>query len=304
MQPHSPGPDTIMTAPHPLRGIALFILCLLIFACLDTTTKYLTAHYEAPLIVAVRYAVNMLLMVAILAPRHGREMVTVQRKGWVLLRALALSVGSISMALAVQRMPVAEASAIVFFAPVVVVLAAGPLLGERVGPAGFAVGVLGFIGVLLIVRPGSGLDPAGMFFAGLAMLANSSYQLLSRKLMLTERAIALLFYTTLLGTLIFGGLAPWFLSGRAPTLLDLALFLSLGVYGGLGHFLYTAAYRDTPASLLAPMNYIQLLFVGLLGWLVFGHVPDALSVTGMIVIAASGVLAAILSRQPPVKRSV
>lgn len=291
--------------PHnPLRGIALFVLCLLMFACLDTTTKYLITHYKAPVIIAMRYAVNLLLMLVVLAPRHTREMVTVGNRPWVMVRALALSGASISMALALQRMPVAETSAILFFAPVVVVLAAGPLLGERVGAAAYAAGALGFAGVLLIVRPGSGLDPLGMAFAGLAMLSNVTYQLLSRKLMLTERTIALLFYTTLTGTLIFGALSPWFLTGRVPTPLELALFASLGVYGGVGHFLFTAAYRDTPASLLAPLNYVQLVFVGLLGWLVFGHIPDALSLTGMAVIAGSGVMAALLSRKPPVKRSV
>jgi drug/metabolite transporter (DMT)-like permease len=293
-----------MTASHPLRGVALFVLCLFLFACLDTTTKYLAARYEAPLIVATRYAVNLLLMVAVLAPRAGREMVVIRSKGWVIVRALALSAASISMALALRWMPVAEANAIMFFAPVVVILAAGPLLGERVGPAAYAAGALGFAGVLLIVRPGGGLEPAGMVFAGLAMIANATYQLLSRKLMLTERAIALLFYTALIGTLIFGALAPWFLADHAPTPLELLLFASLGVYGGVGHFLFTAAYRDTPASLLAPMNYIQLLFVGLLGWLVFGHVPDALSITGMAIIAGSGVMATLLTRKPPVKRSV
>lgn len=293
-----------MQRPHPLRGIALFILCLLLFACLDTTTKYLSTSYHAPVIVAMRYVVNMALMLVVLAPRHGREMITIGQKRWVFVRALALCVASISMALAVQRMPVAETSAILFFAPVVVILAAGPLLGETVGASAYAAGALGFAGVLLIVRPGGGLDPAGMVFAGMAMLANVTYQLLSRKLMLTERTLALLFYTTLVGTLVFGAIFPWYLNDHAPTPFELLLFVSLGIYGGVGHFLFTAAYRDTPASLLAPLNYVQLLFVGLLGWLVFGHIPDPLSLVGMTIIAASGVVAALLSRKPPIKRSV
>lgn len=293
-----------MTASHPLRGVALFLLCLFLFACLDTTTKVLAAHYQAPVIVAARYVVNLLLMVAILAPRHGREMVTIRRKRWVVVRALALSVASITMALAVQRMPVAETSAILFFAPVLVILAAGPLLGERVGAASYIAAALGFGGLLLIVRPGSGLDSLGVVFAALAMLANTTYQLLSRKLAASETTLALLFYTTLVGTLIFGALAPWFIDGRTPTPLELLLFFSLGIYGWFGHFLFTAAFRTTPASLLAPLNYAQLIFVGLLGWLVFGHIPDALSLTGMAVIAIAGILAATRTSAPTVKRSV
>lgn len=289
---------------HSLRGVALFMLCLFLFACLDATTKYLSGHFQTPLIVAARYGVNLLLMVAILAPRHARAMVTITRKRWVIVRALALCVASITMALAVQRMPVAETSAILFFAPVLVILAAGPLLGERVGMVSYIAALLGLGGVLLIVRPSGGLDMLGVLFAGLAMLANTTYQLLSRTLGATERTIALLFYTTLTGTLIFGAITPWFAGGPTPTPVELLLFLSLGIYGGLGHFLFTAAYRNTPASLLAPLNYIQLIFVGILGWLVFDHIPDKLSLMGMAIIAVAGVLSALSSRSPPVKRSV
>ncbi|WP_206599094.1 DMT family transporter [Sphingomonas turrisvirgatae] len=287
-----------------MRGIALFMGCVFLFACMDTTTKYLSGHFQTPLIVAARYGVNLLLMVAVLAPRHGREMVTIKRTRWVIVRALALSVASITMALAVQRMPVAETSAILFFAPVLVTLTAGPLLGERVGSRSFAAAALGLGGVLLIVRPGSGLDALGVLFAALAMLANTSYQLLSRLLGASERTIALLFYTTLTGTIIFCALAPWFVSGRTPSGFELLLFFSLGVYGGLGHFLFTAAYRNTAASLLAPLNYMQLVFVSVLGWLVFSDLPDALSLTGMGIIAIAGILAALSSHSSPVKRSV
>lgn len=291
-------------APHPLRGTALFMVGLLMFACLDATTKYLTELYDVPLIVATRYAVNLLLMIALLAPRRSKEMVTIRRRGWVIVRALALCIASIAMGLALQRMPVAETSAILFFAPVIVILAAGPLLGERAGRDAYVAGLVGFVGVLLVVRPGSGLDPVGVLFASIAMVANAAYQLLSRFLANSERTIALLFYTTLTGTLIFGAVAPWFVGDRVPTMIELLLFISLGIYGGLGHFLFTAAFRDTSASVLASMNYMQLVFVGLLGWLVFAHIPDATSLTGMAIIAVSGVLAAVQARRPPVKRSV
>ncbi|MBA4761484.1 DMT family transporter [Sphingomonas sp.] len=293
-----------MTAHHPLRGASLFIFGLLLFACLDVTVKYLAARYDVPLIVAIRYACNLVLMTALLAPRRAPEMLRTKRTGWVIARALALSIGSLSIGLALQRMPVAETSAILFFAPVVVILAAGPLLGERVGVAGVGAAALGFIGVLFIVRPGGGLDPVGVLLAGVGMVTTSIYQLLSRSLARTESTIALLFYTTLTGTVIFCALAPWFIPDRMPNGFDLLLLLSLGVYGGLGHFLFTAAYRDTPASVLASLNYLQLLFVALLGWLIFAHMPDRWSMTGMAIIAASGILAAWRARRPPVKRSV
>jgi drug/metabolite transporter (DMT)-like permease len=151
--------------------------------------------------------------------------------------------------------------------------------------------------VLIIVRPGSGLDPAGLAFLFCAVAGNTAYQLLSRILAGSERTIALLFYVALVGTICFGLALPLVWDGQAPTGLDLLLLLSLGVYGGLGHFLFTAAFRHAPASLLAPLSYFQLGWAGLLGWLVFGQVPDALTVLGMSVIAASGLMTAIKSRQ-------
>ena len=96
---------------------------------------------------------------------------------------------------------------------------------------------------------------------------------------------------------------PWFLEDRAPSLFEVALFASLGLFGGVGHFLFTAAFRHAPASLIAPLNYIQLLWAGVLGWLVFGHIPDRMSLIGMAVVAVSGVLVALRTRRPPEKRT-
>jgi drug/metabolite transporter (DMT)-like permease len=109
----------------------------------------------------------------------------------------------------------------------------------------------------------------------------------------SERTIALLFYTALVGAILFGLAAPWFWDGRVPRPLDLLLFFSLGIYSGLGHYLFTAAHRYAPASTLAPIGYLQVVWAGLLGWLVFGHVPPSLSLLGMVAIIASGALIAL-----------
>ena len=293
-----------MTQHHPLRGALLVVTALLLFACMDATTKYLAATREVPLIVAVRYVGNLLLMVMLLSPTHGRELLHTQRTRLVVFRGLCLAASSLLVGFALQRMPVAETTAISFLGPILVVLVAGPLLGEKIGRIGWAAALLGFVGVLVIVRPGSGLEAVGIACALAAVAANVGYQLLSRILVATERTIALLFYTALAGAILFSLALPWFWDGRAPTLFEALLFFSLGVYGGLGHFLFTAAYRYAPASLLAPMNYLQLLWAGLLGWLLFGHVPDEISLVGMLIVAASGVLVALKTRRPPAKRMV
>lgn len=284
--------------PHrPLRGALLLVAGLFFFACMDTAIKYLAEHYNVPLIVAVRYIVTLLLMTVLLAPTHGRKLVETERSGLVLIRSLCLASTSLLVGLALQRMPVAETTSINFLAPLLIVLVARPILGERIGRVGWIAAFSGFAGVLMIVRPGSGLDPLGVIFVLSAVGANVAYQMLSRVLASSERTIALLFHTALIGSLCFGLALPWFWQGRAPQAWELLLFLSLGVLGGLGHFLFTAAYRHAPASMLAPMTYIQLLWAGLLGWLVFGHLPDGLSIIGMAVIAASGLVSALKPRR-------
>jgi drug/metabolite transporter (DMT)-like permease len=289
--------STTATVHHPLRGATLIAVSVLLFACMDTTTKYLAASYQVPFIMAIRYLINLALMVVVLTPRQGRQLVATNRTGLVLVRSACLTVASLTMGLALQRMPVAETTAILFFAPILVVLAARPLLGERIGPVGWAAAIAGFCGVLLIVRPGGGLETLGIIFALATAGMNVAYQLLSRLLAASERTIALLFYSVLVGAILFGISLPWVWSGRAPSGLELAAFVSLGVLGVVGHFLYTAAYRHASASALAPMNYLQLVWAGLLGWFAFGHVPDPLSALGMAIIAASGVAIALASRR-------
>ena len=293
-----------MQTAQPLRGALLAATGLLLFACMDTTTKYLATRYDVPLIVACRYLVNLLLMLALVAPSQGRALVRTQRTGLVIVRALALAATSLLMGLALQYISVAEATAINFLAPLLVVVAAGPLLGERVGAIGWTAALMGFAGVLLIARPGGGLAIAGALLAFACVGFNVTYQLLSRVLAHSERTIAMLFFSALVGSILFGLIAPCFWNGRVPSLVEALLFLSLGVYGGLGHYLYTAAFRYAPASLLATINYAQLLWAGLLGWLVFGHLPDGVGLAGMLVICVSGVAVALATRRAPEKREV
>lgn len=288
-----------MSAPsrETLGGVALFMFGILLLAGMDTTTKYLVALYPAVVVVALRYIVQCLLMVLFLAPSQGRSLVRTRRTGLVLLRAGSLGLASLCMTLALQRMPVAETSAIVFLYPMLVVLMAGPVLREQVGGFGWLAVAAGFVGVLLIARPGGGLDMAGVVLALGAAILNAIYQLLSGVLASTERAITLQFHAALVGAVCYGMALPWFWTGPVPPAAHLILFGCAGLLGGVGHFLVTAAYRHTPASVLAPMQYVQLIWAALLGWLVFSQVPDGLGLVGMIVVAAAGAAVALNSRR-------
>lgn len=286
---------TLVLHQNVFKGFLLVTAGLFLFACMDSTTKYLAGHYNVPFVVAMRYITQCFLMFIVLAPRHSAHLIKTQRTGLVIVRSTSLCIASLFVGLALQRMPVAETTAINFLAPMLVVLFS-PLLGERINKTGWAAVIMGFIGVLLIVRPGSGLDMMGVVFALFGVAANSVYQLLSRVLVSTEKAVTLLFYTALIGSISFGIALPWFWEDKVPSNFELTLFLGMGIAGGLGHYLFTLAYRYTPASLLAPMLYLQLLWAGLLGWVIFDTTPDGLSIVGMCVIAVSGLLNALKSK--------
>jgi drug/metabolite transporter (DMT)-like permease len=271
-----------------LRGVLLVLAAVFVFACMDATTKHLAMRYNVPLVVAVRYIVNFALVVAVFAPRYGWSLIAINRKRLVWLRALSLAIASLCAGLALKAMPVAETTAIIYLAPFGVLLISGPLLGEKVKLSGWLATAFGFVGLLLIVRPGSGLSAAGIGFALGCASVTVIYHSFSRLLARTETTAALLFYTALAGAIFFAGLLPWNLHGLKPGPLDTFLFLAMGGLALLGHFLFTAAYREAPASLLTPVNYMHLAWAALLGWLVFDHIPDGVSMLGIALVAAAG----------------
>ena len=280
---------------RPVRGVLLVTGAVFVFALADVATKHLAMRYDVPFVVAIRYFINVVLLLAVLAPRHELALVRTTRTRMVVLRGLCLAAASLTMGIALRHMPVGETVAIIYLAPVLVLLLSVPLLGERVGRAEWIGALVGFAGVLVIVRPGSGLSPVGVGFALANACLAAGYVLLSRVLARTETMIAMLFYTAVVGALVFGAMLPWSLNGPAVTWADAGLLLALGVLATVGHFLFTAAYREAPASVLAPVNYMHLAWAALLGWLVFSPAPDGWSLLGMAMVAGAGVAIAVRS---------
>jgi drug/metabolite transporter (DMT)-like permease len=276
-----------------MLGILLVVIATLAFALSDTITKHLAILYPVPVVMAVRYLVNLGLLVLVLWPGLGARLWQAERAGLVILRGLCLAAASLTMGWALRVMPVGETVAIIYVAPFAVMLLAVPLLGERVSPVGWAGAALGFVGVLLIVRPGGNLDPLGVFFALVNAGLATAYHLLTRLLSRTETTTSMLFHTAWVGALIFCVMAIPSLERFAPTEFDIGLMTLLGALMAIGHFLFTAAYREAPASLLAPVNYLHLVWAGGLGWLIFSHVPERWSLLGMGMVAAAGIAVAL-----------
>jgi drug/metabolite transporter (DMT)-like permease len=285
------------TAPvgaQPLKGVLLVVLATLAFAVGDVVTKQLAMRHPVSVVIAARYLVNLALLTVFLRHALGGP-IWGGRRWLAFTRGICLACASLTMGLALRVMPVGETVAIVYLAPFGVMLLAQPILGERVGLAGWICACLGFLGVLLIVRPGGGLDPLGVAFALTNAAFGTAYHLLTRFLTRTASTSALLFQTAIVGSVFFCVLSIGDLDEIAFTPLDLALTLALGVLSTAGHFCFTAAYREAPASLLAPINYVHLFWAGGLGWVVFGHVPDGVSLVGMGLVCASGAIVALRS---------
>ena len=278
---------------NAMKGVGLVVAATLLFAGADVLGKSLFATHSVILVMALRYLVNAGLLAALLAPSQGSGLWRTNRTGMVVLRGLCLAAASLSMGLALKVMPVAETVAIIYLAPIAVMVFAWLLLGESVSLPGWIGALVGFAGVLLIVRPGTGLDPFGVVLCLINAGFATAYHLLTRVLGKTETMTAMLFHTAMAGVVVFWALLPFQGALTTPGWVDLGLMGLLGVLATGGHFLFTAAYREAPAALLAPVNYLHLVWAGILGWLVFGHLPDGWTLIGMAMIAGAGVAVAL-----------
>src|SRR5437660_2602698 len=259
------------------------------FTCLDTTSKYLAQHYPVPAIVWARYVVHMALMALVLGPRMRMGLVRTTNLRLQLIRGVVLAVSSLVFLSALRLMPLAEAAAIAFMTPIIIAALAGPVLGERVERRTWIALAGGFIGVLLIVRPGGGLfTPAALLpLASAFMMA--LYQMMTSKLAGRDAALTTLFYPAVVGSVLVPLIFPHEL--MLPTgALHAGLFVLIGVLGGLGHFLLIRAHDYAPSSMLSPFMYAQLLTALVLGWVVFRHLPDVVAAACMAAIAAGGLL--------------
>lgn len=282
-----------------VRAIVLLLGALFFFVLLDATAKHLGKTYPVPMLVWARYAAHFVLMLLFLGPSMRLRLVATNRPARQIVRAVCLLGTTFFGIAALARMPLAETTAIVFAAPLIVTLCARPLLGEHIGVLRWVAVLIGFVGVLLIARPGSGLVSEGVALALCGAFSYAAYQILTRQLSPTENPVTMLFYTAMIGTAAMSVALPWIWSGPTPGLLDGLMIVSLGVYGGVGHFLLTRAFREAPASVLSPILYVQLVWATVVGWILFDHVPDGAAMLGILTIATAGAIIAIDSRRTP-----
>jgi len=272
----------------------------LLFVGLDALAKYLSQSYPVAQIVWARYAA----LVVLLAFYVGRRLPTVlrtQRLGLQVWRSVALMATTGLFFSALSFIPLADATAIMFVAPILVTALSMPLLGERVGPRRWASIVVGFGGALIIIRPGTtAMDPAALH-ALAAATCYALYQIATRRLSRSDPPITTLFYSALVGAGLASLIVPF--DWVAPRSLGDGLALAaLGLLGGLGHFLLIKAFDAAPAATVSGFGYFTLVWATLLGFAAFGDLPDLWTVVGALVIAGSGLY--ILHRERVRKATV
>jgi drug/metabolite transporter (DMT)-like permease len=270
-----------------LTGIALMCAAVATFSCLDATGKYLLRYMDPLQIVWARYFGAFVLAFIFLNPLTRPKMMRTTRpflqvgRSTLLLGSTALSV------FALRYLQLDEALAILFSTPLLVALLCVPLLGEWVGWRRWTAISVGFLGVLIVARPGfGGLHPAALLtFAGAVCYA--LYAISTRVLARTDSSETTLFYSNLVGAVAMLPIVPFVWSAPQSALV-VALMVLIGALGSGGHYLLIRGHRLAPASTLAPFIYTQMIWTTALGFLVFGDVPHYWTIVGGSIVIVSG----------------
>ncbi|NUA31416.1 DMT family transporter [Cupriavidus basilensis] len=289
----------LTTASARRDGILLFFCALVAFASYDAFCKWMLRDHSAPMMNLTRYvSVSVIALVWLL--REGDLKLWRTPCKWLLLsRGLALGIVASCFMAALVHMPLAEATAIYFTAPLIMVALSPAVLGERVGRAQWAAVLAGFGGMLLIVRPGGDLPVAGTVLMIVSAVCYAAFQLLTRRLAGVVAGPVLYAWTALICLAVTGVPALATLPEVMPPAPDILLMMAGGACSGLAQLLLLAAFRRVAASTLAPLNYFQLLLAVLISTFVFQRPPDGIALAGIVLIMLSGGYLALRGRQAP-----
>ena len=281
----NPGPGAAAPADD-WRGIPWMLATMVLFAGINATAKYLTESYPVPQVVWARYAFHLLAVAVLLGPRLPGVMAT-RRLRLHLGRSVLLLLTTGLFFSGLSLVALADATAMMFVAPLLVTALSIPLLGETVGWRRWAGVAVGFTGALIIIRPGMGVMQTAILLPLGAATFHAVYQIATRALGRTDSALSIIAYTPLIGALVMSVIVPFFWTAPDPK--GGALMVLLGVLGGIGHFALIKAFQAAPASVVSPFGYTNLIWATVFGFVIWGHLPDLATVAGAAVIVASGI---------------
>jgi drug/metabolite transporter (DMT)-like permease len=269
-------------------GIGMMLLATLLFTVMDSIAKNLTASYPVQQVIWARYFFQFALML-LLIPRLGiAGLLWTRRPGVHIARGLLLTISTYCMIMAISIVPLADAYTITFTAPFLVTILSVPLLKERVGWRRWTAVLVGFAGVLIVFRPFAAPVHFAMLLPLITAACFALYQILTRKVSYDSRqtAFMMLFYLAWVGTAVMSAIVPPYWQTVAAA--DWAWMIGMGALGAAGHLILIRALAITPASLLSPFIYSQIVWALGIGYLWFGDVPTIWMLIGCAVIVASG----------------
>jgi len=275
------------SARNRLTGIGLISLTYVCFALLDGSAKWLVQSVPVLVVVWLRFLTHTLLASALLFPIRGAALVRTRHLRWHLLRGLMFCAMTGINFWALQYLQLTVTASIFFLVPILIALMSAPLLGERIDARRWIAILVGFAGVLVVVRPGSAAFHPAMLLSLANAVIYAAFNLMTRKLAAYDSPETIQFLPALAASVV---LAPFALAVWEPPhgALEWTVLCLMGVYGGVGHYLLAMAHRYAPASTLAPFLYQQILYMAAFGYLVFGSVPDPAVWIGAAIVIASG----------------
>ncbi|WP_444888667.1 DMT family transporter [Microbulbifer sp. JMSA008] len=276
------------------RGILLSIAAMLCIAGMDATGKLLVQTYPIVQIMAVRFAIFFIVVMLIASLKGDLKQVRSNIWGTQVLRSLLLVVEVTVFILAFSMMPLADVHAIAAMAPLFAILMAGWFLGEKVDRRSWIAVVIGFIGALIIIRPGLGVMSWYVVMPISGAILWASYQVLSRSVSQFDSSATTVFYTALIGLIVFGGLAPF--NWVEPTSIGWQLLILNGLLGAMGHYLLIKALTYAQASTLQPFSYTLLFWAIVIGFILFDELPDELTLIGAAIVLSAGIYASDAGR--------
>jgi drug/metabolite transporter (DMT)-like permease len=270
-----------------LIGIALMCAAVALFAVLDTIAKYLNTQMDSLQIAWARYTSAFVLTLIVSNPLTHRDLLRSASPKLQIVRSLLLVASTVLNFLALRWLQLDEALSIIFTFPFIVAIASGPMLGEWLGWRRWCAICFGFGGVLLITRPGfGGMHPAALLSLA-ATVCYGLYAVITRIVSRVDSNQTSLFYANCIGALVMLPVIPFVWQAPANWVIALML-VAIGVFGSAGHFCLIAGHRLAPAAVLSPFVYTQLLWVVILGYLVFDHVPNYWTMAGAAMVIGSG----------------
>ena len=288
-----PGVPPLPAAPadRPLAGILLLLGAMVIVPGIDAFAKYLSADYSTPQIVWARFFFHFAILAPLVLLRYRDGRIIPARPVFQLLRGGCLLAATLFFFGALRSLPIADTLAVFFVSPLIVTILSAVILKEQVGVRRWSAVLVGFAGILIIARPGGAVfHPAALLALG-AGISYAVYAIMTRKLSGSAPPLVTLAYTALLGAIVMSLVMPFYWRPPSPT--DWVLMACLGLFAAAGHFLVILAFERAPASLLAPYGYSEIVTATVLGYVIFGDFPDAVTWVGVAIVVASGVYISI-----------